>query len=94
MLTKFPYTHSIDPAVVTLHLYATSEGPRATVSAPSSPFWQSGQVKLWIGKPLGEAFALATRMATERSLSVVVTGNAMLWDEEWGDLERHGTAVV
>ena len=94
MLTKFRYTDTIDPAVITLHLYATSEGPLATVSAPSSPFWRSGQVKLWISKPLGEAFALATRIATERKLSVVASGNAMLWDEEWGDLECYDTAVV
>ena len=92
MLTKFRYTDRIEPALVTLHLYATSDGPRATVSGP--PIGQPGQVILWIGKPLGEAFGLAIRMANERDVSVVVAGDAALWDEEWGDLERDRTAVV
>ena len=84
MLNQFQYAPVDEyPGEVRLHLYKTINGTsRATVKGPRG----TGTMEIAACKTLPEGFAIAIRMANRADVSVVVTGDATLWDGTWGDL--------
>ena len=99
MLNRFRYVPvDLHPDKVTLHLYRTINGsPRANVTGPRGPAAVGGlhtDAEISSSRPLSEAFAIAIRMANRADISIVVTGDATLWDGAWGDLDAEPAVAV
>ena len=89
MQNEFRYVDLVYPDDVTLHLFKTLNGtPRADVKGPRAPVVDGARapVEAAACKPLPDAFAIAIRMANKNDVSIVVTGDATLWQPRWGEL--------
>ena len=96
MRSSFRYVDETADNAVNLFLFYNHSGePRSMVRPPLG----ASTVNIDVAGdndaplPLSKAFALAIRMANRNDVEIVVSGEATLWDDDWGDLIAPATAA-